>query len=152
MILAGTHVPEGLAFTTTCAEMYRANPSGLACDKVVVEPDGHLRCLQDMYLLRPEVVESLFYAWRATHDPKWRSYARDIWNAIQRHCGVETGGFTDVKDVTRATPTQLDKQESWFLAETLKYLWLTFQSDDVVPLDSFVFTTEAHPLRRFSGL
>ena len=121
---------------------YRTNPSGLACDKVTRQ----MRCINNIYLLRPETVESVFYAWRATHDPKWRRAAEDIWNAINTHCRVPSGGFTDVKDVTRPNPTKLDKQESWFLAETLKYLWLTFQEDDVVSLDSFVMTTEAHPL------
>jgi len=33
------------------------------------------------------------------------------------------------------------------LAETLKYLFLLFSSNDVVPLDEFVMNTEAHPLR-----
>ena len=37
---------------------------------------------------------------------------------------------------------------SYFLAETLKYLWLTF-SDGVLPLDEWVFNTEAHPFRVF---
>lgn len=35
------------------------------------------------------------------------------------------------------------------IAETLKYLFLLFTDDDVIPLDEFVFTTEAHPLSRF---
>src|SRR3954462_14865247 len=30
--------------------------------------------------------------------------------------------------------------------ETLKYLFLLFCPDDVIPLDKFVFNTEAHPL------
>lgn len=37
-------------------------------------------------------------------------------------------------------------QDSWFLAETLKYLWLIFSDDDAIPLDTWVFNTEAHPL------
>lgn len=39
-----------------------------------------------------------------------------------------------------------DKQESYFLAETLKYLYLLFSPDDLLPLDRWVFNTEAHPL------
>ena len=34
---------------------------------------------------------------------------------------------------TQTLPQQTDKQESFFLAETLKYMWLLFQDDDVVP-------------------
>ena len=146
-ILGKRYVKEGLAFTETCAEMYTSTASGLACDSVTIEPNGDIKCENDIYLLRPEVVESIFYAWRQTHDPKWRDYARKIWKALHKHCEVLTGGFTDVKYVTRTTPEKMDKQESWFLAETLKYLWLTFQSDDVIPLDQYVFNTEAHPFK-----
>jgi mannosyl-oligosaccharide alpha-1,2-mannosidase len=34
--------------------------------------------------------------------------------------------------------------ESFFLAETPKYLYLLFE-DDALPLDKWVFNTEAHP-------
>ena len=37
--------------------------------------------------------------------------------------------------------------ESFFLGETLKYLFLLFCDDDtVLPLDQWVLNTEAHPL------
>ena len=39
-----------------------------------------------------------------------------------------------------------DKMESFFLAETLKYLFLLFSEVDQLPLDKWVFNTEAHPL------
>jgi mannosyl-oligosaccharide alpha-1,2-mannosidase len=32
------------------------------------------------------------------------------------------------------------------LAETLKYLFLLFSDEHALPLDKFVFNTEAHPL------
>ena len=35
--------------------------------------------------------------------------------------------------------------QSFFLAETLKYLYLIFEEDNVVSLDEWVFNTEAHP-------
>jgi hypothetical protein len=34
-------------------------------------------------------------------------------------------------------------------AETLKYFYLLFSPDDLLPLDSVVFNTEAHPFPRF---
>ena len=37
--------------------------------------------------------------------------------------------------------------ETFFLGETLKYLYLLFGDDpSVLPLDQWVFNTEAHPL------
>lgn len=42
---------------------------------------------------------------------------------------------------------RLGPQESFWLAETLKYLWLLFEDDpSVLPVDRWVFNTEAHPL------
>jgi hypothetical protein len=40
-----------------------------------------------------------------------------------------------------------DLMPSYFLAETLKYLYLLF-SGEPVDLEKVVFNTEAHPLRR----
>ena len=34
----------------------------------------------------------------------------------------------------------------FFLAETLKYLYLIFCDDNVISLDEWVFNTEAHPV------
>ena len=42
---------------------------------------------------------------------------------------------------------RVDKMESFWLSETLKYLFLLFTDDPTVtPLECFVFNTEAHPL------
>jgi mannosyl-oligosaccharide alpha-1,2-mannosidase len=43
-----------------------------------------------------------------------------------------------------------DLSLSYFLAETLKYLYLLFDDKDTIPLDKWVFNTEAHPLPVFS--
>ena len=41
--------------------------------------------------------------------------------------------------------------ESFFIGETLKYLFLLFDdSRTLLPLDKFVFNTEAHPLPIFT--
>ena len=40
-----------------------------------------------------------------------------------------------------------DKMQSFFLAETLKYLYLLFSPSDMISLDQWVFNTEAHPIR-----
>ena len=38
------------------------------------------------YILRPEVVEAYFYLWRMTHDQKYRDWAWDAVQAIEKHC------------------------------------------------------------------
>lgn len=42
---------------------------------------------------------------------------------------------------------QQDGMESFWMAETLKYLWLLFGPDSLLSLDDWVLNTEAHPLR-----
>ncbi len=45
-----------------------------------------------------------------------------------------------------------DVQQSFFIAETLKYLYLLFSEDSILPLDKWVFNTEAHPLPVLRGI
>ena len=44
-------------------------------------------------------------------------------------------------------PVKDDVQQSFFMAETLKYFYLLFASSDALDLDAWVLNTEAHPLR-----
>ncbi|CAD6200111.1 unnamed protein product, partial [Caenorhabditis auriculariae] len=39
-----------------------------------------------------------------------------------------------------------DVQQSFFLAETLKYAYLAFADDSLLSLNYWIFNTEAHPL------
>ena len=59
------------------------------------------------------------------------------------------GGHSAIDDVAPTTkPMHLDNMESFWLAETLKYFYLLFETPDVISLDDWVLNTEAHPLRR----
>ncbi|KAJ6605386.1 glycoside hydrolase [Mycena vulgaris] len=102
------------------------------------------------YMLRPEISESVFLAWRLTGDPRYRAYAWDIFSAIERHCRLPGGGYATVLDVDALPVTYADKQETFFLSETLKYLFLTFADETVLSLHDVVFNTEAHPLPIFN--
>ena len=46
----------------------------------------------------------------------------------------------------------IDSMPSFFIAETLKYLLLTFAPEQHLSLHDFTFTTEAHPLRQLYTL
>jgi len=58
-------------------------------------------------------------------------------------------GYAGLHDVNNPNSSNDNVMQSWFLAETLKYLYLLFCDDDVIPLDRYVFNTEAHPLPVF---
>lgn len=58
------------------------------------------------------------------------------------------GGYSSINNVLNPEqPEFRDKMESFFLGETLKYLFLLFSEDfSVINLDRWVINTEAHPL------
>lgn len=70
-----------------------------------------------------------------------------MFNAVQRHTLSEFGNSA-IDDVTKTAPELLDQEESFWLAETLKYFFLLFSEEDVLSLDEWVLNTEAHPFRR----
>lgn len=103
-------------------------------------------------ILRPEVVESLYHLYAVTKDPIYREWGWEIFEAIETYCKTEVayGEFPNVANVT-ASPR--DKMESFFLAETVKYLYLLFDPETEVDiLTTHVFNTEAHPLPVFDKL
>lgn len=131
-----------------CYQLYNATKTGLGADGAVIdEITGKVEITGRHYLQRPEVVESLFYLWRATHDRKYRDWGWNIFQAMEKYAKKAAGysGTYDVEEVPSPPPD--DVQQSWFLAETLKYLFLLFSDDGVLPLDEWVFNTEAHPMR-----
>ncbi|KAF7291974.1 alpha-1,2-Mannosidase [Mycena indigotica] len=126
-------------------------PPGVA--KVEREPDASRRgyaTLKDAYLLRPETVETFYLMWRTTGDVKWRERGWEVFQSIEKYTRVKFG-YTSVRYLDEKTyaPARTDDQPSWFFAETLKYLFLLFTDEELVPLDKYVFNTEAHPFPVF---
>ena len=163
LALGAQHIPEVAAehldiakkLMITCHQMYSRTPTGLAPEYVTftsgtfssagmhVDPDpGALN-----NLLRPETVESLFYLWRFTKDPIYREWGWTIFVAFERYCKVASGGYSGIKSVMTKRPQMDDTMQSFWVAETLKYLLLLFSEDDALDLNTHVFNTEAHPLR-----
>ncbi|NWS37939.1 MA1A2 mannosidase, partial [Probosciger aterrimus] len=145
---AGHYLQLGAEIAHTCHESY--DRTTLKLGPEAFKFDGGVEAVavrqnEKYYILRPEVIETYWYMWRFTHDPKYRQWGWEAAQAIDKYCRV-SGGFSGVKDVYSSSPTYDDVQQSFFLAETLKYLYLLFSNDDLLPLDNWVFNTEAHPL------
>lgn len=101
-------------------------------------------------LQRPETVESLFYMWRITGEEKYRDWGWEMFKSFMNYTAVEDGGgFTSLSNANIIPPRTRDNMESFWLAETLKYFYLLFSPNDLLPLDRIVFNTEAHPFPRF---
>lgn len=154
----------GAELTKTCAQMYFRTATGLAPEIAYFRTDesdmseGVRGLTDDMYikaldahnLQRPETVESLFILWRTTGDVKYRDWGWKIFEAFEKHTRIETGGHASLDSVEENPPHKRDKMETFWLAETLKYLYLLFGDDDLIPLSEYVFNTEAHPLPIFA--
>ncbi|PIA90909.1 Endoplasmic reticulum mannosyl-oligosaccharide 1,2-alpha-mannosidase [Cercospora beticola] len=101
-------------------------------------------------LQRPETVESLFYMWRITGDEQYRHWGWEMFQAFVKHTLVPDGeGFSSVASVLESQVHLRDNMESFWLAETLKYFYLLFTDEEILPLNEVVFNTEAHPFPRF---
>ncbi|XP_037737750.1 mannosyl-oligosaccharide 1,2-alpha-mannosidase IC isoform X1 [Chelonia mydas] len=134
--------------THTCHESYARSDTKLGPEAFRFDSGAEAvatRLSERYYILRPEVVESYLYMWRLTHDPKYRQWGWEVVKALEKYCRVEAG-FSGIRDVYTTTPSHDNMQQSFFLAETLKYLYLLFCDDDVLSLEDWVFNTEAHPL------
>ena len=97
------------------------------------------------YQLRPEIIESAYYLHHYTHDPRYREMGRVFFDALMKYCRTDDG-YTTLKSVI--TKEKGDLMPSYFLAETMKYLYLLFAPESALKFDSVVFNTEAHPLKR----
>ncbi|GAB7340634.1 hypothetical protein MBLNU457_7035t3 [Dothideomycetes sp. NU457] len=102
-------------------------------------------------LQRPETIETLFYMYRITGDEMYREWGWQMFEAFVTHTIVNDGadGYSSIDSVEQIPTHSRDNMESFWLAETLKYFYLLFGPDDVLPLTDVVFNTEAHAFPKF---
>ena len=98
------------------------------------------------YDLNPEIIESAYYLFHLTGDSIYFQMNETYWKDIMKYCKTEIA-FTSIKDVQ--TMEQKDYMPTFFLAETLKYFYLTFSHHQGnFNFDEYMFNTEAHPFKR----
>jgi hypothetical protein len=97
------------------------------------------------YFLNPEIMESAFYLYRATHNPRYLDMGKVFLDSLRAYCRHDEG-YAELKSVI--TKEKSDRMESYFLAETLKYLYLLFAPEEKIDLSTVIFNTEAHPIKR----
>eukprot|EP01127_Copromyxa_protea_P018814 TRINITY_DN59_c0_g2_i3.p1 TRINITY_DN59_c0_g2~~TRINITY_DN59_c0_g2_i3.p1 ORF type:complete len:561 (+),score=100.25 TRINITY_DN59_c0_g2_i3:41-1723(+) len=141
------HASAGAGVAKICNEMYNIQYQHLHGESIKIDGDT-ISHHNDQYLMRPEAVESWFYMYRLTHDQKYRDWGWAYMKAINS-VTKRKYGYCGLRNANSYRANYDDVQQSWFMAETLKYLYLLFSPDDVLPLGHFVFNTEAHPLSPF---
>ncbi|OON18106.1 glycosyl hydrolase family 47, partial [Opisthorchis viverrini] len=130
-------------------------------------------CPLPFYPLRPELAESTYFLYRATGHPFYLHVGKQIMESLKKHAKARVYvfimltltqrqnlyclfrcGFATIHNV--ADKSQEDRMESFFLSETLKYLYLLFDESNPVNRNEldYVFSTQAHlfPVRRIRSL
>ncbi|CAF3671154.1 unnamed protein product [Rotaria sp. Silwood1] len=97
-------------------------------------------------LLRPELVESLYYMYHITGNEMYQDWGWNIFQSFEKYTRQDEGysSISDVRNKDDVRPR--NKMESYFLAETLKYFYLLFNPTNLFPFNQWLFNTEAHPL------
>ncbi|KAF8637671.1 hypothetical protein AX17_002737 [Amanita inopinata Kibby_2008] len=147
-----TPMSEGRWLTQLERWEQQGRPSGVPPGLEEVPPtqeEKDYSVTKDSYLLRPETIESFYLLWRVTGEEKWRERGWKIFEAIEKHARTEYG-YASVLMLNSLPAHLKDEMPSWFLAETLKYLYLLFTDEDLIPLNDWVFNTEAHPFPVFN--
>ncbi|KAJ1911984.1 hypothetical protein IWQ60_009878 [Tieghemiomyces parasiticus] len=156
-----------------CIHLYRSTATGLApegvqfldkglYEEIMMNDPQEAKLLRERgfiitaptSILRPETVESLFIMYRLTGDKKYQDIGWDIFQAFERHSRtrIAYASLNNVDHIFKdRSLNHKDIMESFFLAETLKYLYLLFADPNLISLDEYVFNTEAHPLRIIPG-
>ena len=132
------------ALMDTCYEMYRQTTIGLAPEVTrfqVSEEPFSVSGSADHNLLRPETIESLFILYRVTGDDKYVDWGWQIFRAFEMHSKWPKGGYTSTSHVAKGPLKRTDKMESFFIAETLKYLLLLFSPMEVRHCAPSVFSS-----------
>ena len=93
----------------------------------------------EYYYMRPEVLESNFYAWRHTGNVKYYERAVSAYKSFQTYLKTPTVAFAPINNVNELNSGFIDDMESFWFAEVLKYLYLTFDDPNHINLDNCAY-------------
>ena len=97
------------------------------------------------YHLRPEIVESTYYLYQYTKDPKYLQMGKTFFEDFVKHCKTDEA-YASLKSVV--TKEKSDSMHSFLFAETFKYFYLLFSPEKTWNFKKVIFNTEAHPIRK----
>jgi mannosyl-oligosaccharide alpha-1,2-mannosidase len=158
------------ALAYTCWQMYERHATGIAPEFVVFPGGADLQASTSapFYILRPEAAEALYVLHQLTGNPIYREWGWKMFQAIEKYCKTRFGygAHPDVRDTSRTPDDRMERcvrlcarashdrsppppppplfnqtQNSFFLAETLKYLYMLQSPDHPISLERYVFNT-----------
>jgi len=149
------HMTLAVDLMETCYRTYAERPTFLAPEITFFNykptaddvPDMYVKTNDAHNLLRPEFIESLWYMWALTGNSTYQDWGWQIFKALERYTKV-TDGYSSIGNVNNPLDVRpRDMMESFFVSETIKYLYLLFTQDrQLIDLDKWVMNTEGHPL------
>lgn len=129
----------------TCVEMYNISPVGLAPEIIKRSENTLFVSAADSFnLLRPETFESLYHL----RSLKNKKIAWSIYQNFSSHAKIH-GAFSNVKNIMTKNTVMTNKMPSYWIAESLKYVYLIMSGEEA-PKDC-VFNTEAHFIPIFAN-
>jgi hypothetical protein len=136
----------------TCYQTYRRTATGIAAEysEFPNGQDPRPASRAPFYILRPETAESMFILHQITGNPIYQEWAWDIFSAITKYSKTAFG-YGSYPDVRQQNRRPDDRMESFWLGETLKYLYMVQapMEEHKIDLTKYVFNTECHPTRIF---
>lgn len=139
LVLAGD-VRRAAQLQESCVKMWNAHG---------IEPEQFdytaMTSAAPRFFLNPEIFESTYYLYAETGDPYYRQMGQALFDSLKKYCRLPEG-YSELKNVV--TKERSDRMESYFFAETLKYLYLLFAPAETLDFNRVTFNTEAHPIRR----
>ncbi|KAI5647021.1 glycosyl hydrolase family 47 domain-containing protein [Phthorimaea operculella] len=144
------HMTMAAELLYTCYLTYQRHPTFLAPE--ITHFNMGTSSTEDMFtktadahnLLRPEFVESLWYMYQITGNTTYQDWGWQIYQSFEKYARV-SNGYSSLANVKSEKPAYRDLMESFFLSETLKYLYLLFSDDRfILDLNKYVLNSEAH--------
>ena len=113
-----------------------------------IEPEGFdygsMSITSSGYYLRPEIMESDYYLYHFTQNPRYLLMGKVFFDNLVKYCRTDYG-YVQLSDVV--TKQQTNDMPSYFMAETMKYLYLIFAPPETINWNTTIFNTEAHPIQ-----
>lgn len=109
----------------------------------------YINSMDTSFLMRPEFVESLFYAYRITGDSKYRDIASDSFEKMMTHVRQVHNrhiAISAIKDLF--TDKELDSLPYYWFTRTLKYYYLIFSDISTYSLDDYIFNGDGHIFKK----
>lgn len=111
--------PEAFAFSSK--DGFFTGGTAPTPDQLAFNAEHGFYITNPSYILRPEVLESNFYAWRVTGHTKYLDRAANAIKRFNQYLSAN-GAFAGLIDVNSINSSKVDNMESFWFAEVLKYL------------------------------